>query len=254
MATNTTKYNLIKPDGVDPVSVADINTNMDTIDGALAASEITDITVNGLTVTFTFKDGTTKTAMLSKTATQSAVGLMSASDKKKLDGIQESADAVTFTRSQTSGNKIGTIKINGTATDIYSKSYSTATYKESGLMSASDKTRFDDIGTVLTGTTSGTISTDYWEEEEDRTANGVWIVTVNAYFAAGTGGYRQVNLKKSSETTEWTGNYSRVFGGTTSTNLCITRIIKNSGFKYSAWHTNSKALTYKIVWTAVRIG
>lgn len=52
-------------------------------------------------------------------ATTSANGLMSSSDKSKLDGIQASADAVSFSRSLSSGTKIGTININGTNTDIY---------------------------------------------------------------------------------------------------------------------------------------
>jgi hypothetical protein len=52
-------------------------------------------------------------------ATTSANGLMSSSDKSKLDGIQTGADAVSFSRSLSSGTKIGTININGTNTDIY---------------------------------------------------------------------------------------------------------------------------------------
>lgn len=52
-------------------------------------------------------------------ATTSANGLMSSSDKSKLNGIQAGADAVSFSRSLSSGTKIGTININGTNTDIY---------------------------------------------------------------------------------------------------------------------------------------
>lgn len=52
-------------------------------------------------------------------ASQSADGLLSSTDKKKLDGITESADAVSFTRTLTTGQKTGTININGSATDIY---------------------------------------------------------------------------------------------------------------------------------------
>lgn len=52
-------------------------------------------------------------------ATTSANGLMSSSDKSKLDGIQAGADAVSFSRSLSSGTKIGTININGVNTDIY---------------------------------------------------------------------------------------------------------------------------------------
>lgn len=52
-------------------------------------------------------------------ATTSANGLMSSSDKSKLDGIQAGADAVSFSRSLSSGTKIGTININGVNTNIY---------------------------------------------------------------------------------------------------------------------------------------
>lgn len=52
-------------------------------------------------------------------ATTSTNGLMSSSDKSKLDGIQAGADAVSFSRSLSSGTKIGTININGANTDIY---------------------------------------------------------------------------------------------------------------------------------------
>lgn len=51
--------------------------------------------------------------------TASANGLMSSSDKSKLNGIQAGADAVSFSRSLSSGTKIGTININGVNTDIY---------------------------------------------------------------------------------------------------------------------------------------
>lgn len=52
-------------------------------------------------------------------ATTSANGLMSSSDKSKLNGIRAGADAVSFSRSLSSGTKIGTININGVNTDIY---------------------------------------------------------------------------------------------------------------------------------------
>ena len=52
-------------------------------------------------------------------ATTGANGLMSSSDKSKLNGIQAGADAVSFSGSLSSGTKIGTININGTNTNIY---------------------------------------------------------------------------------------------------------------------------------------
>lgn len=73
-------------------------------------------------------------------ATTSANGLMSSSDKSKLNGIQAGADAVSFSRSLSSGTKIGTININGTNTDIYaptageSVEYGVATSATLGLV------------------------------------------------------------------------------------------------------------------------
>jgi hypothetical protein len=73
-------------------------------------------------------------------ATTEVSGLMSTSDKSKLDGITSSADAVSFSRVLSSGTKIGTITINGTNTDIYaptagtSPTYSQATSSTLGLV------------------------------------------------------------------------------------------------------------------------
>lgn len=61
-------------------------------------------------------------------ATGTTAGLMSAADKAKLDGIAAQADNVTFARTLTSGTKIGTITINGTATDIYGEKNTDTTY------------------------------------------------------------------------------------------------------------------------------
>lgn len=61
----------------------------------------------------------TDTNTIYNVATTSANGLMSSSDKSKLDGIQAGADAVSFSRSLSSGTKIGTININGVNTNIY---------------------------------------------------------------------------------------------------------------------------------------
>lgn len=46
-------------------------------------------------------------------------GLMSSTDKSKLDGIQSSATAVSVTQTLTSGTEIATATINGTATKLY---------------------------------------------------------------------------------------------------------------------------------------
>lgn len=73
-------------------------------------------------------------------ATTGVSGLMSTSDKSKLDGITSSADAVSFSRTLSSGTKIGTITINGANTDIYaptagtSPTYGQATSSTLGLV------------------------------------------------------------------------------------------------------------------------
>lgn len=82
----------------------------------------------------------TDTNTIYNVATISANGLMSSSDKSKLDGIQAGADAVSFSRSLSSGTKIGTININGTNTDIYAPTagepveYGVATLTTLGLV------------------------------------------------------------------------------------------------------------------------
>lgn len=54
------------------------------------------------------------------TATTSSNGLMSSSDKSKLDGIYANATNVTYTNKVTDGSVIGTININGVANNVYS--------------------------------------------------------------------------------------------------------------------------------------
>lgn len=79
----------------------------------------------------------TDTNTIYNVATASADGLMSSGDKSKLNGIQASADAVSFSRSLSSGTKIGTININGTNTDIYAPTagqYGVATSATLGLV------------------------------------------------------------------------------------------------------------------------
>lgn len=70
-------------------------------------------------------------------ATQSANGFMSAADKKKLDGVTESADSVSFTRSLTSGTKVGTITINGAGTDLYAPTDTDTHYTAKNVVASS---------------------------------------------------------------------------------------------------------------------
>ena len=63
--------------------------------------------------------------------TTSTNGLMSTAMLTKLNGITDSADSVSFARTVTSGTKLATITINGSATDIYAPTI-TLTTKNKG--------------------------------------------------------------------------------------------------------------------------
>ena len=89
-------------------------------------------------------------------ASQSSAGLMSAADKKKLDGIAEGATAsvdtnttYTLTQDSTDGHKITLTPSTGSATTITipdnNTTYSEATTSAAGLMSSSDKTKLNGI-------------------------------------------------------------------------------------------------------------
>lgn len=82
-------------------------------------------------------------------ATTSAAGFMSASDKSKLDGITASADSVAFSRSLTSGTKVGTITINGTGTDLYAPT-NTDTHYASGTVVGSSASTTSNTTSALT--------------------------------------------------------------------------------------------------------
>ena len=97
-------------------------------------------------------------------ASQSAHGLMTAADKKKLDGIEEGANKYTL---PTAGNTLGGVKTTSTVTDTTgytaapiiggvpyykdtNKTYNAATQSANGLMSASDKKKLDAFGAAST--------------------------------------------------------------------------------------------------------
>lgn len=91
--------------------------------GQISSKGITDLSVNGKTVTYTRGDGTTGTITTQDTtysaATSSAAGLMSAADKAKLDGIASGATAntgditgVTAGNGLTGGGSSGSVTLN----------------------------------------------------------------------------------------------------------------------------------------------
>ena len=141
-------------------------------------------------------DGTwaTPTNTTYSVATTSANGLMSSSDKSKLDGIQSGADAVSFTRSLTSGTKIGTITINGTGTDIYCEkntdtntTYDVATTSANGLMSSTDKSKLDGIASGANKTTvDSSLSSSSTNPVQNKVINSA-LAGKQATMSAGTG-------------------------------------------------------------------
>ena len=117
---NTVEVELTDVDG-NPVTDSDGNQLIATLG---LGKYLVDIEADGTTLTYTDHTGTATSITTQDTtysnATTSAAGLMSASDKSKLDGITASADAVTYTASLTSGVLSGKIGINGTSYSIYS--------------------------------------------------------------------------------------------------------------------------------------
>lgn len=106
-------------------SIKALGTNKTAVDGTFYVATDTS------TLWLGQSDGTLmqiKDNILNGMATSSLAGLMSASDYTKLQGITASADAVSFSRSLTSGTKVGTITINGTGTDLYAPTNTNTTY------------------------------------------------------------------------------------------------------------------------------
>lgn len=99
------------------------------------------------------------------TASTSTAGIMTTDMVTKLNGIQESADAVSFTRSLTSGTKVGTITINGTGTDIYAPT-NTDTKNTAGSTNTSNKI-------FLIGATSQATNPQTYSDDQVFTTSGV---------------------------------------------------------------------------------
>lgn len=123
-------------------------------------------------------------------ASQSSNGLMSAGDKSKLDGIQAGADAVSFSRSLSSGTKIGTLTINGTGTDLYCQTNTdTNTTYSAGAGIGLNGTQFYNMGvrSIGKGSANGTISVNTNGTAADVAVTGLGSAAYtnsNAYAAA----------------------------------------------------------------------
>lgn len=134
-----------------------------TVDGTGHVSGTTAVAKSDITALGIPAQDTTYSA-----ATTSAAGLMSASDKSKLDGIASGANNYTYTLPAATSSALGGVKVgsnitNSSGTISLTKSnvtsalgytppttnttYSDATTSTAGLMSASDKTKLDGIAT-----------------------------------------------------------------------------------------------------------
>ena len=103
------------------------------------------VTQNGTTKgTFTTNQSGATTIALNdttySTATTSSNGLMSSSDKSKLDGVTADADSVSFTRNLTSGTIVGTITINGTDTDLFCQTNTDTHYTSKNVVGSTSAT------------------------------------------------------------------------------------------------------------------
>lgn len=162
-----------------------------------ASEAVTNITRSGTTFTATKADGTTFTFTQQdnnttySAATQSAAGLMSATDKKKLDGV--ATDANNYTHPTTAGNKH--IPAGGSSGQILrwsaagtaawgadnNTTYSVATTSANGLMSAADKTK---VNNAVIGNGTYPVKLD-WNNSADKLIiyayrNGGWanVITI----------------------------------------------------------------------------
>ena len=140
-------------------------------------------------------------------ATASANGLMSASDKSKLDAITDSADSVSFTQSLTSGTKVGTITINGTATDLYCETNTNTdtkvTVTENAPTSATNY--YPTMHSALTGTTGLTAHANirYNILEGTSSTEGIAALYLGYNTAKGTAGNSTGKILMYSDSTSY---------------------------------------------------
>lgn len=162
---NARTINGVSFDGTKNISIDTGVTSVNDSTGAVIIKDyVTSLSVNGKTITYNKKDGTSGTITTQDTtysaATTSTAGLMSASDKTKLNGIAEGANKYTLpaaTASTLGGVKIGSNISNSSGTISLTKDNvtnalgytpptdSTATTSADGLMSADDKTKLNGI-------------------------------------------------------------------------------------------------------------
>lgn len=168
------------------------------------------------------------TLALNNAASTTAAGLMSASDKSKLDGITASADSVSYSASATSGNKVGTLTINGSNYALYSPTQTTVS-GNAGTASRLANTYFTSTGSTSSGyfhLFTNTLSKGYavWKgnysilDSEQNATLGIFSISVRNGSSATTLGYCQVS---------WD-----CYNGKTPPTLYLTYVVNSSSITY----------------------
>lgn len=172
-------------------------------------------------------------------ATTTTAGLMSASDKTKLDGITASADAVSFGQTLTTGTAIGTITINGTGTTLYAPT-------GSGGSGGSNVTECNDSFSYYDGMcsawhTSG--CSPYPAELAHKAGFAYSASTANEANYAGTASYANAAGNADTAMTAYnvSGNVAYAYSASSA---AIARYASWAGPCYGDWSPGSSAILY----------
>lgn len=176
------------------------------------------LTKSGSTITLKGSDGSTQTVSDSNTtynaATTSAAGLMSATDKSKLDGIATGANKYSLPTASSStlgGVKVGTnLSISNGVLSATDTKYDTATTSAAGLMSAADKSKLDGMtATTTTPKAAGTAAAG----SETKYARGDHVHPAQTTITGNAGSATKVNnsltLTKNNTNTTFNGSAAK---------------------------------------------
>ena len=176
------------------------------------------LTKSGSTITLKGSDGSTQTVSDSNTtynaATTSAAGLMSATDKSKLDGIATGANKYSLPTASSStlgGVKVGTnLSISNGVLSATDTKYDTATTSAAGLMSAADKSKLDGMtATTTTPKAAGTAAVG----SETKYARGDHVHPAQTTITGNAGSATKVNnsltLTKNNTNTTFNGSAAK---------------------------------------------
>ena len=166
---------------------------------------IVDIKINGKTLIGVRGDGSQITVPLNlevpaiDLVTRDQAGLMSVSDKVKLDAINDQAVGVSYVSEVNSGTKLGTLIVGNTKTAIYAPVYATHTTQVVAAMSEG-KTLVSYAAIISSGTKLGTLIVD--DKQFNIFAPAVPDVSAVSYTAAVKSGTRLGTLMVGSTPTE----------------------------------------------------